>query len=68
MGNATDLLTNATENVKQTIAPERLTIGNYTIRRIDPDSVWIDAGDGEGGQFWNESFFEAIDEYYKANF
>jgi hypothetical protein len=46
----------------------KLEIGIYTICRQDERSVWIQTDDGEGGQFSDESFFKAVDEFYKENF
>lgn len=46
----------------------KVKVGKYTICRQDEKSVWIQTDDGEGGQFADESFFSAIDDYYEANF
>ena len=46
----------------------KVKIGIYTICRQDERSVWIEKDDGEGAQFSDDSFFKAIDEFYKENF
>ena len=40
----------------------------YIISVKDDKSIWIADGTGEGGEFDNEKFFEAIDHFYKTNF
>ena len=40
----------------------------YIISVKDDKSIWIEDGTGEGGEFSNEKFFEAIDLFYKTNF
>lgn len=38
------------------IAFYRVKVGEFTICRMDDNSLWIQKDDGEGGQFSDDSF------------
>lgn len=40
----------------------------YVISARDDLSIWLEKGDGEGGEFKTAKLFEVIDKFYKDNF
>jgi len=46
----------------------KVTVGEFTICKQDDTSVWIQTESGEGGQFSNALFEEAVRKFYKENF
>lgn len=50
----------------------RIKVGKFTICRMCPDgednSVWIEFADGEGAEFSDELFEEAIASFYAKHF
>ncbi len=45
-----------------------LTIGDYTLTRLDDDSVWLEHESGEGMQVWNNDFADLIEKHFKEYF
>jgi len=44
-------------------------VGKYTIcRGPDEKGIWIQAEDGDGGEFSEESFEAVVDVFYRENF
>jgi hypothetical protein len=46
----------------------RVQVGKFSICRQDDKSVWIQKDDGEGGQFPDTAFEEAIETFYNERF
>ena len=49
----------------------KIEVGNYTISEftLPPgDSIWIEAEDGEGGQFPKEKFLVVLKRFYDDSF
>ncbi len=46
----------------------KVQVGKYTICRQDENSVWIQRDGGEGGQFRDDNFERAIENYFNDNF
>jgi hypothetical protein len=46
----------------------RVQVGKFSICRQDDNSVWIQKDDGEGGQFPDTAFEEAIETFYNERF
>lgn len=40
----------------------------YVISKDKRGNLWIEKGDGEGGEFNEQKFYDAIDKFYKDNF